>query len=54
MNKEGEKKKPQRNEREMDKERIAMTIVAMFFFHILGKIGKLAHVASQGYLILGF
>jgi hypothetical protein len=46
IEKEGEKKRPQKDEREMDKERIAMVIVAIFFSHILGETCKLAHVAS--------
>jgi hypothetical protein len=37
-----------------EKERIAVAIAPKFFFHILGEMSVLAHVASQGSLILGY
>ncbi len=46
--KEGNKEKPQRHKKETLKEKIAMAIVRMVFFHILGRMGELVHVASEG------
>jgi hypothetical protein len=48
INKKGEKKRLQRNERKINKEKIVMAIITILFFH------KLAHVASQGSSILRF
>jgi hypothetical protein len=47
-------KRPQKVERETLKKKITTSIVTMFFSHILGKIGRSAHVASQRSSILGY
>jgi hypothetical protein len=54
MNNEGEKERPQSDKRETLKERIVAAINVTFFSHILGEMGELAHVASQGSSILGY
>jgi hypothetical protein len=48
-----ERKTSKRQEGDTEK-RIAMAIVGTFFFHILGEMGELIHVASKGLSILGY
>ncbi len=53
-NKKREKERSWRDERATLKKRIVASIIVRFFFHILGEMDRLVHVASQGSLILGY
>jgi hypothetical protein len=51
--KERKKEKPQRD-RDTERKNCNAIIVRMFFSQILGKMGKLIHVALEGVSILGY